>query len=137
MAAMLFRYQYRDAANFKAAGEIVLTGSLRDEENDAICIKFSPDGLFIAEQLDVPPLYEKLYQWSDGPTSYDHCWHELVELCLIDETKRPLRTSIWGSANDFLMRVLAIDEWNECLSPHGQVFQTSFGSSISGNRHRV
>jgi hypothetical protein len=113
----LFEYQYRDAANFKAHGSVVLKGALTYDEIETVRSLLSGDGLFIAEQLNIPPLYEHLYQWSGGPTSSDHCWHEFVGIRLIDETESHFEP-IWGEADEFVVRLLTIDEWDEEFSPH-------------------
>lgn len=112
----LFEYRYRDAGNFKALGEIALEGALTNDEIEAVCSRLSGDGFFIAEQLDVPALYERLYRWSNGPTACDHCWHEFVGIRVVDEC--PSDMPVWGSAKAFVERLRAIDTWNEALSPH-------------------
>lgn len=113
----LFEYRYRDAGNFKAFGRLALYGALTQDEMRAVRSRLSGDGLFIAEQLNVPSLYEQLYQWSDGPTAADHCWHEFVDIHLVDETEGADACS-GGEAKDFVARLLAVDTWQESLSPH-------------------
>jgi hypothetical protein len=128
MASMhtVFEYRYRDAGNFKACGEIALRGALTPEEIATVRARFPGDGFFIAEQLDVPPLYESLYQWSHGPTADDHCWHEFVAIYLVNA--RPADMPIWGKAKDFVERLVAIDTWNEVLSPHFDIAGRLSGS---------
>jgi len=113
----LFEYRYRDAGNFKASGSLALDGAMTLDEIRAIRASLSGDGLFIAEQIDVPPLYEQLYQWSDGPTTSDHCWHEFVDIKVVGEAEGA-EAPTGGDAKDFVDRLLAIDTWNEDLSPH-------------------
>ncbi len=58
----IFEYQYRDACNYKAWGEILLQGN--HSPTDAEKIKDSCDwnNTFVAEQLEIPTLYEELYK---------------------------------------------------------------------------
>jgi hypothetical protein len=114
MAWTIFEYLYRDAGNFKAFGSIALEGRINNADREAIRAKFDGGGLFIAEQIGVPPLYEHLYQWSDGPTTSDHCWHEFIGF---RESGDPEHCAI-GDAKDFAMRVKLMNEWNLSLSPH-------------------
>lgn len=114
----LFEYRYRDAANFKAHGSLVLNGALVNSESEAVHSRLFEDGLFIAEQLGVPPLYESLYRWSGGPTSADHCWHEFVGIRLIEDGDEQNQAHVWGEADEFVTRLLGVEEWKEELSPH-------------------
>jgi len=114
----LFQYLYRDAGNFKTFGCLALAGPLTPAELESLRSHLGGDGLFIAEQLDVPPLYENLYQWSDGPTSSDHCWHEFRDLKIVEDAGVPVDAHRRGSAKQFLERLAAIGSWNEGLSPH-------------------
>jgi hypothetical protein len=114
----LLRYLYRDAGNFKAFGCLALEGTLSPDEQQALRSHLAGDGLFIAEQLGVPPLYEELYRWSDGPTSSDHCWHEFRDLQIVEDVAVPADAHRWGSAKQFLKRAVAVETWNEELSPH-------------------
>ena len=114
----VFEYCYRDAGNFKAFGHLTLNGVLSLGEISTIRERLSGDGLFIAEQINVPPLYEQLYQWSGGPTSSDHCWHEFVDIKVLDKAERPEGSHEGGDSQEFLAHLLAIDSWDEDLSPH-------------------
>jgi len=113
----LFEYQYRDAGNFKVRGEIALEG-VADPENWKHALKSLEDDLFIAEQLDIPPLYAKLYQWSGGPSAADHCWHEFVALKVVEHSETDRRTPRAGTAAEFVRRLAAVSEWQGALSPH-------------------
>lgn len=87
-------------------------------EQQSLRSHFPGDGLFIAEQLNVPALYKELYQWSGGPTSSDHCWHEFSDVKVVEDSEVPVDAHRWGSAEDFLERLAAITSWDEGLSPH-------------------
>jgi len=116
MTTTLFHYLYRDADNYKASGVIALSGKLDDERWKATLTKFEEGTWFVAEQLDVPTLYHILYQYSGGPTSADHCWHEFVELEVTGD--HPPDMTPWGSAEEFSARVLAVRDWHGELSPN-------------------
>lgn len=114
----LFEYLYRDAGNFKAFGCLALQGGLTANQQQILRLHFPGDGLFIAEQLDVPELYEELYQWSGGATSSDHCWHEFRDVKIVGDSEVPTNARRWGSADKFLERLSSITSWSEELSPH-------------------
>jgi hypothetical protein len=110
-----FEYRYRDAANFKARGSLYVRGDLSAAHREEI-IKRLEDGLFVAEQVGVPPLYEELYQFSDGSTPMDHCWHEFVAIS--DSQAHFDDVVIWGTAEQLLERFRSVREWDVRLSPH-------------------
>ena len=115
MTWTIFDYLYRDAQNFKAFGSIALEGRISEADRAAIRARFDSGELFIAEQIEVPPLYDRLYEWSGGPTASDHCWHEFVGF---RETDDPERCPNGGSAKGFARRVTSGNEWDVSLSPH-------------------
>ena len=112
----IFEYCYRDAGNFKVFGSVILDGSLTPQEENDVRSKLESGYYFIAEQVGIPPLYDQLYQWSNGPIQTDHCWHEFVGF---EEA---------GGADDgcggavpvaaFGARFTPIVHWDEALSPH-------------------
>jgi hypothetical protein len=115
MAWTMFEYLYRDAGNFKVFGSVALEGHISNADCEVVRAKLDSGEFFIAEQIGVPPLYEQLYQWSDGPTGSDHCWHELVGF---RESGDAEGFPNGGTAKDFVIRVSRINEWNLPLSPH-------------------
>jgi len=112
----IFHYKYRDAGNFKSFGSVVLDGCLSEAEKDAIIRKFDMDDLFVAEQIGIPPLYEPLYVFSDGPISLDHAWHEFSCFEEVESVASPQPS--WGNAKAFYERILSVDDWNMRLSPN-------------------
>lgn len=114
--SMGFEYRYRDAANFKANGRILLMGDLTTAERMEITSKLEGGDLFIAEQLGVPTLYEALYAYSGGPSAHDHCWHEFVGFDVNPPANSGDRA--WGSARTLLARFRAVEKWEIKLSPH-------------------
>lgn len=77
-------------------------------------------GIFIAEQIGVPPLYQELWAYSDGPTESDHVWHEFFALRPAEGNDLAMGAP-WGTAITLFTAVSGIARWNERLSPHREV----------------
>ena len=110
-----FDYMYRDAGNFKAFGTVILEGRVCAADRRLIRSRLSSGEFFIAEQIDVPPLYGELYRWSGGIIKSDHCWHEFIGFREIAEQPEHYPA---GTATEFVGRFAAVKDWNEALSPH-------------------
>lgn len=70
-------YMYRDADNYKQHGEIVLSGSITDEQKEQIRASLGGFGgdQFIPDQVGQPGLQEMFDDgWDEGA---DHPWHEI------------------------------------------------------------
>jgi len=81
MPHTLLTYRYRDAANFKANGEVLLSGEPTPELRRRLQASLIDSEYFIPEKVGLPSLREQLYQYSEGnPTDDDHLLHEFVEL---------------------------------------------------------
>ncbi len=68
-------YLYRDASNYKAAGEVVVAGQITFRQ-----LSHCLDGgeFFIPQQVGWEPLQSELTTYSGGQlTEDDHVWHEL------------------------------------------------------------
>ena len=113
----VFEYLYRDSGNYKAYGELLLEGSLGEADIAKLRSALESGEYFIAEQLEIPTLYESL--WAECKSSpseeYDHVWHEFsgVRAATAEDlsTLKP-----WGSAVTLLAVVLKIAVWNLSLS---------------------
>ena len=112
----IFEYLYRDAGNFKAFGSVALDGQLASRDETLIRSKLESGEFFIAEQVGVPPLYDQLYRWSDGPTGTDHCWHEFAGFRVAGPLEKRIECA--GRLTDFVARFASVDRWDEGLSPH-------------------
>lgn len=110
-----FDYMYRDAGNFKAFGTMVLLGRLEPQDKQLVRECLSSEEFFIAEQVGIPPLYQELYQWSDGPTRDDHCWHEFVQF---RELPGPPDAPAAMTTKEFVTHFASVKTWNESLSRH-------------------
>jgi len=119
MVWTIFEYLYRDAGNFKAFGSIALEGRINNADRESIRAKLNSGEFFVAEQIGVPPLYEQLYQWSDGPTASDHCWHEFLGFRETDRTDSSTQSA--ATVAEFAARFNSIVQWDGTLSPHFEI----------------
>lgn len=97
-----FNYVYRDAGNYKNWAEIVFDNP--DELTCQVVMKifrdaFSPDGLFIANQIRVPDAF--LYTRGDA-NSDDHCFHEFDS---VDSTAKAPTDRLSRSISQFIAEV--------------------------------
>lgn len=112
---LVFEYLYRDASNYKAFGELYLIGYLAEQERNALVGSLESEEFFVAEQVGVSPLYEKLHKMSGGRSQDDHAWHTFVGFR--GELDLPAGVAIWGKATDLLAAIVATKEdWKPQLS---------------------
>jgi len=106
----IFEYFYRDAGNYKAWGTLLLSGQLNPEQINQMVKHFDSGEFFIAEQLDIPTLYENLWQYSDGPNDDDHGWHSFhaIKLATSEEIEAG---NVWGSVDTLLTNILSVKQW--------------------------
>jgi hypothetical protein len=80
--ATKFIYLYRDGANYKSWGELILAGKPKESYEANLRDACQMSKLFVAEQVGIPPVY--LYTEEGGDWSYDpetdHGFHEFHEL---------------------------------------------------------
>lgn len=76
----VFAYQYRDAANWKTFGELLLTGEASEAQISTMTSYFDGGDLFVAEQIGIPSLCEQHFIDYDGPSDLDHAFHEFLGL---------------------------------------------------------
>ena len=97
----VMEYLYRDANNFKAFGQILLSGNIDEDYIKQIQSSLDFGEYFVAEQVDVPVLYSQLWQYSNGPTIADHAYHELIGFhpASNEEIKSQV---LWGNASTLL-----------------------------------
>lgn len=113
----VFEYLYRDAGNYKAGGQLLLTGECTATSEDVIRKSCDSWNHFVAEQVGVPALYAELYQYSGGPTEDDIAFHEFE--CLRPASQEDLASlSRWGSLDTLASRFKAVKYWDCLLSPH-------------------
>lgn len=85
----VLEYRYRDAANYKVEGRVLLTGSASAEELQAIRSRLETDDLFVAEQVGLPSLRHALWASSGShfDSDVDHAWHEFIGLRPAEENE--------------------------------------------------
>lgn len=117
MKHSVFEYLYRDAGNFKASGELLLEGALNDDEIARIRMHLEGGEFFVAEQISVPTLYERLWQECECEPSpeMDHVWHEFDTIRAADNDDLS-RLKVWGKATSLLAAFENVNYWNPQLS---------------------
>lgn len=109
----VMEYMYRDANNFKAFGEILLSGIISDNDIAEIKSLLDSGEFFVAEQLRVPVLYSQLWKYSNGPTVADHASHEFFGFR--PATVKEISTmKLWGNVSTLIERFRCIDTHWDC-----------------------
>lgn len=116
----VFEYQYRDASNYKAWGEVLLLGVPSKNDIAALRACLESGKYFVAEQVGVPAVYKELWDLSGGPTSDDHALHEFVNLRQAT-TEDTATLHQFGSLSNFLEAFQAVAAWDYSLSPNFEV----------------
>lgn len=82
MTLFAFNYMYRDGANYKDGGQLLLEApedtDLEAAENELRSYMYGGE-FFIAHQVEVP----EVASWMEGAgfdAEFDHCWHTFCEL---------------------------------------------------------
>lgn len=117
-ACCVFAYQYRDAANWKTYGELLLAGEASEADICTMVSYFDSGDLFVAQQIGVPSLCEKHFIDYDGPSDLDHAYHEFFKLR--PATQEEIDTmSIFATLSDLLTRIANTGgRWDVRLSPN-------------------
>lgn len=114
----VMEYLYRDANNFKVFGQLLLTGKSSDSDFSEIKTSLDSGEYFVAEQVDIPPLYSQLWKYSNGPTNADHAYHEFIEIrSATDEEISSL--AVWGDMSTLISKFRYVRQGWDCrLSVH-------------------
>lgn len=64
-------YLYRDANNYKVMNEVIIAGSITEQQIDSIMGCLYSGVFFIPKQVDLPE--KRFGEWTED----DHCWFEL------------------------------------------------------------
>lgn len=115
----VFSYLYRDGANFKAWGQLLLKGIASTADLEIVRSRFESGEFFIAEQLGIPALYAELWAFSDGATEDDHVWHTFDELRAATASDLTLPT--FDTVKSLTKKIKSVAAWNEKLSPHWDI----------------
>lgn len=108
-------YMYRDANNFKAYGQVVLTGAITEAQLDALKASLEVDDTFIPEQIGMSHLGYSEETWTSFPhDDDDHPFHELfvAEITVTDEVAIPGARE--GTVDAFVKRFTDVgpDGWD-------------------------
>jgi hypothetical protein len=110
-------YLYRDAANYKAWGAILLSGNPTDGEVGALRACLESGEYFVAEQVGIPPVYKELWELSGGPNEDDHALHEFVAVRAAKPDELD-SMPIFGAWPDLLEKFRQVSQWDYSLSPN-------------------
>lgn len=107
----LASYMYRDAANYKMHGEVVVEGVLSEEEKSQILETLHIEDQFLPDQVGMPVLY------TEFPSHYedDHPWHELSDLETITRAQAAGRTTLDMTAAE-LHRAFVNATWDPTVA---------------------
>ena len=112
----IFEYAYIDGSNYKSFGQLKLSGDVSSYQKNFLGTKLENGRFFVAEQLDIPPLYDGLFKYSNGPTLDDHGWHVFVDLRNVSCDETLIDAPVWGSVEEFLAKFRKVEEWDPALS---------------------
>ena len=117
----VFEYLYRDASNYKAWGELLLSGTPSQSEIAALRACLESDLYFVAEQVGVPAIYKELWDLSGGRTSDDHALHEFFALRVATVNEREI-FPLFGELSSVLKKFQSVSKWDYSLSPNFDSF---------------
>ena len=116
-------YLYRDANNFKAFGQLLLSGKISEDYIAELESYLDYGEYFVAEQVDIPVLYSQLWKYSNGPTLADHAFHEFSSIRAATE-QEITSLELWGETTHLLdaFRIASQQSWDCYLSVHCAAF---------------
>ncbi|MCY7353684.1 MAG: hypothetical protein LH470_01115 [Lysobacter sp.] len=118
----VLEYMYRDAANWKTPGQVLLTGAFQQSYVDLIVPELDGGRCFIAEQIGIPPLQDQHLEFYEPieDEDLDHAYHEFVALRAAepDELEKLI---VVGDVAEVVARIRAVaNRWDCTLSPYGR-----------------
>ena len=103
---VLFEYMYRDGANYKTRGEVLIEGELSEGQKDEIIDKLDGGESFIAEQVGITSLRP------EEIGEDDHCWHEFVGFSNITAEEAAFR-SVDYTVEEFVTAFQKVEFWDD------------------------
>jgi len=117
----VLEYLYRDAANWKIWGKVLLRGALTVADLGRIESKLEAGEFFIPEQVGLESLATALFSSPGGISKNDHLWHEFKTVRAAT-TEEVAELSVWGTTDKLLELIDAVIRWNVERSPHFAAF---------------
>ena len=118
---VVMEYCYRDADNYKAFGQILLSGNITDAYISEMESLLDSEEFFVAEQVGIPTLYSQLWELSNGPTRADHAFHALSKFRPATDSEIKSMVS-WGTTASLLEAFHVVrQEWDCSLSVNGEI----------------
>lgn len=113
MPHTLLTYRYRNAANYKANGEVLLSGEATPDLHRRLRESLIDGEQFIPEKVGIPALREKLYQYSGGRSNEDdHLLHEFIDMRAATRQEIASMTPV-AEVEEFVMRFEARSKGEE------------------------
>ena len=78
-------YLYRDDANYKRFGGVLLSGAISPTDRALIESKMEMGELFVAEQVGLPSLKAEWFAEGARLSADDNDWHWLVSISSVDD----------------------------------------------------
>ena len=101
-----FEYLYRDDANYKWFGSVLLSGTFSDADRSQIESKLDSGEMFVAEQIGLPSLRVQSQLEGVIPSIDDNGWHWLVAIIPTDDDGPTIT-----SASELVQRFWRIKTW--------------------------
>ncbi|MEO8384430.1 MAG: hypothetical protein ABI583_04255 [Betaproteobacteria bacterium] len=125
---VVLEYLYRDAANWKAWGKVLLRGSFTVADLTLIESKLEAGEFFIPEQVGLESLTSNRFLSAGGISQNDHLWHEF-ETVRIATSAELAELSVWGTTDKFLELLYAVDTWDPRSSPQYAAFANAISTT--------
>ncbi len=100
-------YLYRDGANNKLGGDVVLTGTLTDDQMTDIRHACDEGKWFIPGDVGLPELQAVWVKKGYPLTDDDHVWHELEHMASTDDSPTLAMT-----ADEFYDQFVSAADWD-------------------------
>jgi len=98
----ILEYQYRDAGNYKAFGELLLEGEMTPNDLADLTPYLYDGEYFIPEEVGIQPLQPLLWEEFGSANEDDHGWHIFVGTREAGIEEKTL--SAWGTKDQLFQR---------------------------------
>jgi len=98
----ILEYQYRDAGNYKAFGELLLEGEMTPSDLADLTPYLYDGEYFIPEEVGIPPLQPLLQEELGGKNEDDHEWHTFIKARTV--APEDMGQPVWGTKEELIQR---------------------------------